>query len=579
MVWLEVEGEILVEKDEAIKQARTFLKKGNVLAIKGLGGFHLACDATNPEAVEKLRKRKLRVEKPFAVMMPALEVVRQVCSVNEAEAELLTSRERPIVILERLPGTAIVPEIAPGQNSLGVMLPYTPLHYLLFEENEDFPPALVMTSGNISEEPIATANQEAQQRLSSLADGFLMHNRDIHTRCDDSVMRSITINGNSQLIPLRRSRGYTPFPVHLPWKTFPILAVGGELKNTFCLTRENYAFLGHHIGNLENYETLEAFQNGIAHIEQLFRIHPQALAYDLHPDYMATRYARKRGSTDEIQAIGIQHHHAHIAAGMAENNLPEDKPVIGVAFDGTGYGVDGAIWGGEILICDYTKFERSLHLAYIPLPGGDKAVRQPARQALAWLDALEIEWQLDLPPVSFLSEQERTLIRQQINAKINAPLSSSMGRLFDAVAALVGVRQEVNYEAQAAIELEALVDPNCQVRYPFQISDGIIDPSPLIHAVVDDLLNRLSISTIAAKFHNSIAQIVLESCIQLREETGISQVVLSGGVWQNMVLLKRTHSLLQKANFIVYTHAKIPANDGGLALGQAVIAYHTIINS
>jgi len=577
-VWLEIGGEILVEREEAIQQTRVLLRAGKVLAIKGLGGFHLACDATNPEAVGNLRARKLRVEKPFAVMMPSLETVRKFCQVSKAEAALLTSRERPIVILERLPETAIVPEIAPRQNTLGVMLPYTPLHYLLMEEEEDFPPALVMTSGNLSEEPIATDNQEARQRLSSLADAFLMHNREIQTRCDDSVMRSIGSNGNAQQVPLRRSRGYAPYPVHLPWKLFPILAVGGELKNTFCLTRDRYAFLSHHIGDLENYETLQAFQSGIAHIEQLFRIHPEALAYDLHPDYMATRYAQQRGLNENLPAIGIQHHHGHIAACMAEHSLPEGEPVIGVAFDGTGYGTDGAIWGGEFLISDYKKFERALYLDYIPLPGGDKAVRQPARLALAWLDALGMEWQIDLPSVSFFKEQERDLLKQQIRSKVNAPLTSSMGRLFDAAAALSSVRQEVNYEAQAAIEFEALVDPQCRERYPFEIEEQIINPAGILHAVVEDTLAKLPINLIAAKFHNTIAHMVEEGCIQLRQRSAISQVVLSGGVWQNMVLLEKSRTLLEKVGFEVYTHHKVPANDGGLALGQAIIAYHSILN-
>ena len=578
-IWLEFGEETLAEKDDAIQKARTLLREGKILAIKGLGGFHLACNALNASAVAELRKRKLRVEKPFAVMMPSLEIVRQFCKVDEAEAELLTSRERPIVILERLPGTNIADEIAPGQHTLGVMLPYTPLHTLLFEQKEDFPPALVMTSGNISEEPIATDNQEARKRLSSLADAFLMHNRDIHTRCDDSVMRTLTFKQVSQRIPLRRSRGYTPYPVHLPWKVFPILAVGGELKNAFCLTRENYAFLSHHIGDLENYETLRAFQDGIAHIEQLFRIQPEAFAYDLHPDYLATRYVRERALKENLPAISTQHHHAHIASCMAENSLTGDRPVIGVSFDGTGFGLDGAIWGGEVLVCDYTKFDRMLHLEYIPLPGGDKAVRQPARQALAWLDALGIDWDVDLAAVAFLKEQERIILRQQLNAKVNAPLTSSMGRLFDAVAALAGVRQEVTYEAQAAIEFESLVDPDCQDEYDFQIETGIISPAPIIHAVVEDLKVQLPINRIAAKFHNTIARMVLESCYLLSKEIENTQVVLSGGVWQNMVLLNRTQQLLENANYEVYTHTKVPANDGGVALGQAVIAYHTINNS
>jgi len=392
-------------------------------------------------------------------------------------------------------------------------------------------------------------------------------------------MRTQTFNQVSQRIPLRRSRGYTPYPVHLPWKVFPILAVGGELKNAFCLTRENYAFLSHHIGDLENYETLKAFQDGIAHLEQLFRIQPEALAYDLHPDYLATRYARQRGLNENLPTISTQHHHAHIASCMAENKLARDRPVIGVSFDGTGYGLDGAIWGGEFLVCDYTKFNRKLHLSYIPLPGGDKAVRQPARQALAWLDALGIDWEPDLPPAAFLQEHERTILRQQLKSRVNAPLTSSMGRLFDAVAALAGGRQEVTYEAQAAIEFEALVDPDCQDEYDFQIELEAINPAPMIHAVVEDLKAQLPINLIAAKFHNTIARMVVQSARLLSNEIESTQVVLSGGVWQNMVLLERTHNLLENANFEVYTHAKVPANDGGLALGQAVIAYHTINNS
>ncbi|MEW5829947.1 MAG: carbamoyltransferase HypF, partial [Chloroflexota bacterium] len=386
-VWLESGYGPHTAQHDPILEARALLAEGRILAIKGLGGFHLACDATNAEAVAELRRRKLRVDKPFALMMPDLETVEQHCLVSEAERELLESRQRPIVLLERKPDSAIAPEVAPGQSTLGVMLPYTPLHYLLFADS--IHPSsftlhpLVMTSGNLSEEPIAYTNEEALARLAPLADAFLLHNRDIHIRCDDSVVRVVTANpiANHQLpiYPLRRSRGYAPDPIQLPFDLPPILAVGPELKNTFCLTRDKYAFLSHHIGDMENYETLRSFEQGIEHFERLFRIRPEGLAHDLHPNYLATRYALQRAEREDLAAIAVQHHHAHIAACMADNGLTGDEPVIGVAFDGTGYGDDGAIWGGEFLLADYRGYERVAHLDYFPLPGGDAAVRHPAR--------------------------------------------------------------------------------------------------------------------------------------------------------------------------------------------------------
>jgi hydrogenase maturation protein HypF len=405
-VWLEsnLSPEPLSQGDAAIRMARGWLIDGKILAVKGLGGFHLACDATNPAAVELLRQRKLRVGKPFALMMPDLDAVEQHCRVSPAEAALLTSPQRPVVILERRPDSAVAEACAPGQHTLGVMLPYTPLHYLLFASPDRSPvrydlPPLVMTSGNLSEEPIATDNAEARQRLGRLADAFLMHNRPIHTRCDDAVVRCQP--EKASIYPLRRSRGYAPDPLRLPFDLPPLLATGAELKNTFCLTRERYAFLSHHIGDLENYETLQSFEDGIRHFERLFRIAPQLIAYDLHPDYLATRYALERACQEDLPAVGVQHHHAHIAAGMADNGLSGEQPVLGVALDGTGYGPDGAIWGGEFLVADYRSYQRIAHLAYVRLPGGDRAVREPWRIALAWLRQAGIPWDADLPPEQY----------------------------------------------------------------------------------------------------------------------------------------------------------------------------------
>ncbi|RPI33758.1 MAG: carbamoyltransferase HypF, partial [Chloroflexota bacterium] len=401
-IWVEQCGEgphapsdLRTSGDRAIFMTHTLLFEGKIVAVKGLGGFHLACDALNATAVAELRRRKLRVDKPFALMMPDTETVRRHCYLDETEKQLLESPQRPIVVLRRRLESPVAREVAPGQDTIGVMLPYTPLHFLLFAPapggvDIPQPTVMVMTSGNLSEEPIATQNGEARERLAGLADAFLMHDRDIHTRCDDSVVRAVTApgspekpTGERQGMYLRRSRGYAPGPVQLPFEPPSILATGGELKNAFCLTRDRYAFLSHHIGDMENFETLRSFEEGVEHFERLFRIQPVALAYDLHPDYMATRYALARSEREGIPACGVQHHHAHIAACMAENGLPGDQPLIGVSFDGAGYGEDGAIWGGEFFVADYHGYLRTHHLAYAPLPGGDVSVRKPARLALS----------------------------------------------------------------------------------------------------------------------------------------------------------------------------------------------------
>jgi hydrogenase maturation protein HypF len=605
-VWIEISDKgsgirgcvnaLISDPQSPIAQAQTLLASGHILAIKGLGGFHLACDATNVEAVNELRRRKLRVDKAFAVMMPDIATVEQHCHISQAERELLESRQRPIVILRRRPESTIAAEIAPGQDSIGVMLPYTPLHYLLLDNRnvQTFKRSnvLVMTSGNLSEEPIATDNEEARQRLAGLCDAFLMHDRPIRVRCDDSVVRIVegrkskvegaTFDFRPLTLILRRSRGYAPDPIRLPFEVAPILATGPELKNTFCLGRGRYAFLSHHIGDLENYETLQSFEDGIQHFESVFRVKPEAIAYDLHPNYLATRYAQERAEREGIPAIGVQHHHAHITACMAENGLDGSFPVIGVAFDGTGYGTDGNIWGSEFLIADYAGFERAAHLAYFPLPGGDAATREPWRVALALLWQYGLDWQ----NVTRENVKRETLIRQ-LAQHINTPLTSSMGRLFDGVAALAGVRQAVNYEAQAAIEFEAMMDDDETGAYVFDMERVAysvpttqhaihntlqISPKPLLNAILTDLHSHTPAPIISARFHNGVAEMVHQVVTMIHQETGITHVALSGGVWQNTTLLTKTVAILQATNFTILTHRQVPPNDGGVALGQMIVA-------
>lgn len=591
-VWLEgaEQSDGRVEGDAAIIKARELLLEGKILVVKGLGGFHLACDATNPDAVRELRRRKLRVDKPFALMMADIESVSAHCLLSPVERALVERRERPIVIVRRRPDTPVAPETAPGQNTLGVMLPYTPLHYLLFARPGAAPPVfdlppLVMTSGNLSEEPICSTNEAARARLSALADAFLMHNRPIHMRCDDSVVRMFPASRLEQekkqtsgLYPLRRARGFAPDPVRLPFDLPPLLGAGAELKNTFCLTHRRYAFLSHHIGDLENLETLESYEQGVEHFERLFRIQPQAVAYDLHPDYLATRYALARAEREGLPAVGVQHHHAHIASCMAEYGLSAGTPVIGLAFDGTGYGEDGAIWGGELFLAEYASYQRWGHLKYAPLPGGDLAARQPWRMALAWLHSAGLDWDEDLPPVRYALDQPDApfppleALRGQLRSGINCPATSSMGRLFDAFAALIGVRQVVNYEAQAAIELEARLDGREPSFYPFDLQEGIIDPAQALREGLSDLRAGVGVPVIAARFHNGLAKLALEACSRMRAESGIKKVALSGGVWQNSYLLTVSVGLLQEAGFEICLHRQTPANDGGLSLGQAVVA-------
>jgi hydrogenase maturation protein HypF len=579
-VWLEVPADpatgraarVVKGDTPALLEARRLLRAGRILAVKGLGGFHLACDATDPEAVAALRARKLRVDKPFAVMFADLESVREHCRVGAAEQALLESRMRPIVILARLPGSSVAGEAAPLQEHLGCMLPYTPLHHLLFDhpldgEDPGRLPPLVMTSGNLSEEPIATDNQEARERLAYLADAFLLHDRDIHIRCDDSVVRCV----EERAYPVRRSRGYAPDGIRLPFDLPPALAVGPEQKNTFCLTRGPYAFLSHHIGDMENFETLCSFEDGIRHLEHVFKVRPEAIVRDLHPGYLSTRYAIERGEHENLPVIGVQHHHAHIAACMADNGLDGSRPVIGLSFDGTGYGQDGAIWGGEFLVADYRSFSRPFHLPYFPLPGGDQAIRRPARIALALLWSLGMDWEEWIPSVQELCYEERQALRVQLEKKLNTIGTSSMGRLFDAAASLAGIRQKVNYEAQAAIELEAALDPAEQGAYPFCLENGEIQLEQAVRELVADVRTGTPAGVLSARFHNGIASLSAQVCASLSRETGLREVALSGGVWQNLSLLERTIRRLQEQGLTVLLHRQVPANDGGISLGQAII--------
>lgn len=559
-----------------MNEAALRLADGEILAIKGLGGYHLACDALHVEAVQRLRQRKRREAKPFALMVADLAAARQLCYVSEAEAALLQSRRRPIVLLRQRPDCPVAPAVSPAYNTLGIMLPYTPLHHVLLRAfadtiGPDRIAALVMTSGNLSDEPIAYQDRDARARLSAIADGMLGHNRAIHMRCDDSVVR---ICSNGEQI-FRRSRGYAPEPISLSFDfPAPLLACGAHLKNTFCLGKGRQAFVSHHIGDLENLETLTSFREGIMHFERLFDIEPQAVVYDLHPEYLATKYAL---DTDIPRKIGVQHHHAHIASVLAEHGL--SGPVIGVAADGTGYGTDGAVWGCEIMSADLVDFQRLLHLAYVPLPGGEQAVRQPWRVAAAYLDQTygDAFLELDIPFVRQLDRARWSVLAQMIAKKINSPLTSSLGRLFDAVAALIDLRDSVVYEGQAAIELEQVAASyrGKLESYPFSITDqapALLDVTPLIRAIVSDVQQGVSLAEIAARFHYSIAALLAAACREARARSGLHTVALSGGVFQNRLLLEQLITLLEAQEFQVLINRRVPPNDGGISLGQAAIA-------
>jgi hydrogenase maturation protein HypF len=532
--------------------------------MKGLGGYHLICDATSESAVTTLRQRKTREEKPFAVMVRDIESAKKWCTVSGAERQLLTSFRRPIVLLRKQEVDGLAMDLAPKNPFLGIMLPYTPLHHLLLQGMSCTP--LVMTSGNRSDEPIAIDETDAIDRLNGIADMFLVHNRPIHVRCDDSVTR--VIGGKES--PIRRSRGYAPEPIHLSLSCAqPILAVGGQMKGTFALAAEQRAILSHHLGDLDHLQAYRAFERDIRLYQELFSIQAACIAHDLHPDYASTRYAIQRAAEENLPAIAVQHHHAHMASCMAEHGL--SGPVIGVTLDGTGYGTDGAIWGGEFLVGDYHTFQRAAHLRYVGLPGGEQAVREPWRIAAAHLTDAQMEcktWE------ARQSQSALTTIRSMIKRKFNTPLTSSAGRLFDAVSSLIGVRDQVSYEGQAAIELEALAsDAEPTAIYPFAIDKAfVIDTRPLIAAIAGDVDSKVAAATIASQFHSTLAKIIRDVCLQLRVRTGIDSIVLSGGVWMNAMLTLQVEKRLSTDKFRVFRHHRVPPNDGGLSLGQIAVA-------
>ena len=595
--------------DPAMTAAAAMLRAGQVVAVKGLGGYHLAADAASEEAVAALRARKHREDKPFAVMTATVAAAQELCEVGDAETALLASPARPIVLLARArhQEARVATSVAPGNRQLGVMLPYTPLHHLLLAAVGR---PLVLTSGNVCDEPIAYRDADAIDRLAGIADAFLVHDRAIHIRTDDSVARAS--RGRPALI--RRSRGYVPEPVRVS-SGFPrpVLACGAELKNTFCLAKDRRAFVSHHIGDLENAETLRSFTEGIEHFARLFDITPQVVAYDLHPEYLSTKYAL---DLDGVELAGVQHHHAHIASCLADNDADghADGPVIGVAFDGTGYGPDGTIWGGEFLIATAAEFHRAGHLVPVPLPGGAAAIRQPWRMAAAYLDELAPGGTAALD-VARRNAGRWDAVTAMARRRLNAPLTSSAGRLFDAAAAILGVRDEISYEGQAAIELEQLADPAETGAYTAGIelprgeavrttgsgaADAATGPhrastetrggtvpaltgtvlaepfrargAELIAAAVADLNSGAPREAVAARFHNGLAALIHRGCELLRDQYGLTTVALSGGVFQNLLLLGRTVTRLEASGFTVLTHSRIPCNDGGISLGQAVVA-------
>jgi hydrogenase maturation protein HypF len=552
------------------------LRAGLMGAVKGLGGYHLACDARSAATVAELRRRKHRDEKPFALMVRDMTVAEALCEVQPAERELLQSACRPIVLLRKRAGAAVAEEVAPRNPYLGVMLPYTPLHHLLMREMDGVP--LVMTSGNRSDEPIAYADADARRRLADIADLFLIHDRPIHVRCDDSVTRWV----DGMEMPLRRSRGYAPQPIPLPLACpVPILAVGGQLKGTFALGRDRQAFLSHHLGDLDHFDAYRAFVRDVGLYEQLFAIAPRVIAHDLHPDYASTRYALERSqasATPSARLVAVQHHHAHLASCMAEHGLTET--VIGVTFDGTGYGMDGAIWGGEFLVGNYRQFRRAAQLRYVGMPGGDQAIREPWRMALAHLlDAGLAEDSLKdrIPKVALRAA------RTMLERRFNTPLTSSAGRLFDAVAALAGLRDRVSFEGQAAVELEwraAQAAPDG--AYSFDVDGPArddpaqvlleIDSRPLIRGIARDANSGTDAARIARRFHSTLVEMIAVVCGRIRRATGLETVVLSGGVFMNALLTQETKARLSGEGFQVYRHRLVPPNDGGLCLGQLAIA-------
>ncbi|CAN5748993.1 carbamoyltransferase HypF [soil metagenome] len=551
---------------DPVTKAARLLRSGSILAVKGLGGYHLTCLAGHEDAVAKLRSRKAREEKPFAVMAAGLDGVGLLAKFGPKQRELLISARRPIVLLDRLPGAPVAESVAPNNRHLGVMLAYTPLHHLLLAE---VGAPIVCTSGNLSDEPIAYRDAEALSGLDRIADAFLIHNRQIHMRCDDSVVRVIAGPSGPEEQPMRRARGYAPEPIPIsPPFGEPILAAGPELKHTFCIGSAARAIISHHLGDMENFETMTSFLEGVEHYQRVFEVRPRIIAHDLHPEYLVTKWAKAR---QDVELVGVQHHHAHIASCLADNQRSDR--VVGLALDGTGYGEDGNLWGCEVLVGDLAGYERYAHLAYVPLPGGGAAIREPWRMAAVYLNAAfgPAAAELDVEFVHRTASRWGPILKMA-STGLNSPLTSSAGRLFDAAAALLGLADSVSYEGQAAIELEQMADPHATRAYPCSLDGGKIQGAELTAAVAEDLTAGLPVPEIAAAFHNGLAAVLVAVARQAAEANSLSTVALSGGTFQNRLLADRVELRLRQAGLEVLTHHRVPPNDGGISLGQAVVA-------
>jgi hydrogenase maturation protein HypF len=560
---------------DAPAAAAELLADGAIVAVKGLGGYHLACRADDEAAVGRLRVRKHREDRPFALMVTDVAAALELVEIEDLEAALLTDPAHPIVLASARAGARVAAGVAPRTAELGVMLAYTPLHHLLLADFSALGGgALVMTSGNVSDEPIAYADEDARARLATIADAFLVHDRPIHMRTDDSVVRAVSAGGRRRPLPLRRSRGYVPASLQLPLDApRELLACGAELKSTFCLARGARAWVGHHIGELRNWETLRSYREGIAHFEELFALTPAVAVHDLHPDYLSTAYASER---EDVELLAVQHHHAHLAAVLAEHG--ETRRAVGAIYDGAGYGSDGSVWGGELLVGDLAGFERVAHLRAVRLPGGDRAAREPWRMACAW--ALEstgrapelIPQRLD----GLLAPEQWARVAEIARTGLGAPLTSSVGRLCDAVAALCGLRASVTYEGQAAIELEAIADRSERSAYELPYADGELDARPTVAAVIADLDAGASPATVSARFHKALAGATVSACASIARDAGLELVVLAGGVFQNRLLLERVAAGVQAHGLRTLIPERLPPNDGAISFGQAAVAAATL---
>ncbi len=550
---------------DPFQKVGALLRRGKIVAVKGIGGIHLLADAASDAAVARIRRLKQRERKPLALMAVSPEAIKRICRVGREEEKLLTSPPRPIVLLKKKETGGVSELVAPGNICLGVMLPYSPLHYLLLEEAGL--PAVVATSANVADEPIAVEPEEIPAFVRRGCGLILTHNRPIHNRCDDSVAAVV----NRRPFLLRRSRGYAPLSLPIPGKNHQVLATGAEEKNTVCLTRDGWAYLSQHLGDLKGEKAFAFFRETVERMKKIFRIEPRLVVHDLHPEYLGSRYARAL----KLPRLGVQHHHAHIAACLAENGL--DRKVIGIAFDGTGLGTDGRVWGGEFLVADLSGFERRAHLEYLPLPGGDQAVSEPARTAVSCLYAAfgEEIFDLRLDFLRRVGKRKLKILVGMIRHRVNSPLSSGCGRLFDAVSALAGICDKISYEAQGPIELEAVSEPGARSHYPFRLEkEGdaiVVRIAPIFRALARDLERKVPAGRIGGKFHNTVTEFSVEISRMIRRERKINEVALSGGVFQNRLLLEKMTARFTGAGFRVYTHSRVPPNDGGISFGQAAI--------